>query len=171
MSAQARFIELVNSHFGDVPLEGVEIGTASGIWTEAVVRNLTIRILYTIDPYTYLPGEKFEGGRPQEWHNHIKAVANKRLSIYKNLVLLIMTSEEAYAILKNRKPFDFVYIDGNHNKKYIQYDVDNYYNLVREGGIFAGHDYNLSSVREVVDSAFGDRLNIIQEERIWWVSK
>lgn len=170
MSAQAEFKKLCDEHFGEVPLRGIEIGTASGIWTEYVLRNMKLTLLYTIDPYRHFPGEAYEGGRPQDWHDKIKAVADKRLSKYDNLYRLFLTSAEALPVLKDDK-FDFVYIDGNHNEDYIIYDIKNYYPLVRKGGIFAGHDYNLPQVKAAVDYPFRDRVNVIESERVWWVEK
>ena len=86
MSPQARFTELMREHFADLPISIIEIGTASGLWTEYVVRNYpAVEKLYTIDPYRHLPDEKYEGGRPQEWHDHIKSVAIKRLNGFPNV--------------------------------------------------------------------------------------
>jgi len=37
--------------------------------------------------------------------------------------------------------FDFIYIDANHEYKYIKQDLINWYPKVKVGGVIAGHDY------------------------------
>ena len=169
MSPQAKFTELMKEHFDNKRIICIEIGTASGIWTEYVLRNYPNITLYTIDPYKHFLGEHYESGKPQDWHDYIKSVADKRLSKYDNLVRLIKTSEEALDFLP--KNVDVVYIDGNHNDEYVNFDVNEYYPLVRIGGIFAGHDYNLPQIRKIVDRKFSEKLNVFMEQRIWWTIK
>ncbi len=36
---------------------------------------------------------------------------------------------------------DFVYIDGNHDFRYIAEDISEWTNKVKKGGIVSGHDY------------------------------
>jgi len=172
MSAQAEFLNVLIQHYLNRPLIGIEVGTASGIWTQYMLKNGYIDHLYTIDPYKHFPGEAYEGGRPPEWHDKIKASADKKLNAAENLTRLEMTSEEAYDwfVLKNIEA-DFVYIDGNHNEEYIKYDIWHYWNLVNDIGILAGHDYNLKQVRKAVEDFFGPKHNVIQSERVWWVQK
>lgn len=184
MSPQARFTALMRDHFADLPISIIEIGTASGLWTEHVLRNYpAVEKLYTIDPYYHFPGEKYEGGRPQEWHDYIKSVAIKRLNKFSNVEQILNTSEDALSLFNSETPFflefsdcikvevDVVYIDGNHNELNVRFDVENYYPLVREGGLFAGHDYNLPQIKWIVDEKFGNGLNVFEGERIWWTVK
>ena len=174
MSPQARFCQHMREYFEDRSISIIEIGTASGLWTEHVLRNYpNVKILYSIDPYLHFPGEKYEGGRFQDWHDKIFAVSRKRLKGYDNLARYICTSDEAVKSFKaDGITVDVVYIDGNHNEKYITSDVENYYPLVELGGLFAGHDYNLPQVKKVVNDRFGlDRVNVFREERIWWIKK
>lgn len=160
----------MKEHFDNKLITIVEIGTASGLWTEHVLRHYKyINMLYTVDPYRHFPGEHYESGKDQSWHDYIKSVADKRLSRYRNLYRIIDTSEQALTILPVN--VDVVYIDGNHNEKYVKHDVENYYPIVRKGGIFAGHDYNLTQIKNIVDEKFGKQLNVIQEARIWFVFK
>ena len=173
MSPQDKFTRFLKGYFLNQPISIIEIGTASGLWTEHVLRNYPkIKTLYTIDPYKYFSGERYESGRPQRWHDQIKAVADKRLGKYNNLARIFKTSEEAYGLFRSCGIWvEVVYIDGNHNEEYVEFDVENYYHLVEYGGIFAGHDYNLPQVKKAVDDKFGDQVQEFKEERIWWVIK
>ena len=49
--------------------------------------------------------------------------------------------------------FDFIFIDGLHTYDQVLTDCKNYYSKVKNGGIFAGHDYNtIREVRNAVDT-------------------
>ena len=61
-----------------------------------------------------------------------------------------MTSEEASQLLKDIQ-FDFVYIDGNHCNEYVVKDLNNWYSLVKKGGVLAGHDAHFKEVINAVN--------------------
>ena len=61
-----------------------------------------------------------------------------------------MTSEEALSRLENIK-FDFIYVDGNHQYKFVKYDIENYFKLLNESGYLVGDDYRIESVKKAVD--------------------
>lgn len=48
--------------------------------------------------------------------------------------------------------FDFVYIDGAHDKKSITEDLRNWIPKVKKGGIIAGHDYNYTDHLDVCEA-------------------
>ncbi len=48
-------------------------------------------------------------------------------------------------------PFDFLFIDGDHETEGVIADFNMYSPLVRTGGLVAFHDYNLESVRAAID--------------------
>ena len=79
-------------------------------------------------------------------------LVNEKLkkNISRNQVeILKMTSEEALAKLENIK-FDFIYIDGNHQYKFVKYDIENYYKLLNKSGYLIGDDYRISTVQKAV---------------------
>jgi predicted O-methyltransferase YrrM len=48
--------------------------------------------------------------------------------------------------------FDVIFIDGLHTYEQLTKDCANFYSKVKEGGIFAGHDYNaIPGVRQAAD--------------------
>jgi cephalosporin hydroxylase len=53
---------------------------------------------------------------------------------------------------KENAPFDFLFIDGDHETEGVKMDYSMYAPLVRDGGIIAFHDWNYPSVREAIDS-------------------
>ena len=176
ITAQAKFTALMHKHFNGQHITVIEIGTASGLWTEYVLRNYKNCMVYTIDPYKHFPGQSYEAGKPQSWHDKICASADKKFlkhgpenGTYNNLVRIFKTSEDALPYLPDM--VDVVYIDGNHQEEFVRFDIENYYPKVRKGGLFAGHDYNIQHIREIVDERFGDRLNVFNKQRIWWLVK
>lgn len=184
MNAQEKFVDLIGRCFADgsgkVPeqsLLGIELGTASGIWTEYVLRNLGPKLLhlFTIDPYLHFPGQDYEAGWPQGRHDKIRSAADKKLDRpeYEEILTRIyLTSEEALEQHQVPERVHFVYIDANHAEEFVRWDVEHYWKLIVPGGMMAGHDINLPQVRKVVEENFGsdwDRED--GKARVWWVLK
>ena len=124
---------------------GAEIGVASGINSESILKELNIEKLYLIDV----------------WENYISGGYKGPMNINYNLVLkkfgndkrVKMIKDFSLNAVKNVKDnsLDFVYIDANHNYKYVYQDVENWFLKVKNGGIIAGHDvFNGPEVLEAV---------------------
>ena len=106
-----------------------------------------IQKLIGIDPYIAYDDY---GGRVSQGETE-----NFREVTFQNLELInagdraeirIMTSDDAVSTISDGS-LDFVFIDGNHSQEYVRRDIRNYYDKVKTGGIFAGHDYSMSSVQ------------------------
>lgn len=66
---------------------------------------------------------------------------------------------------------DMVFIDGDHRYETVVKDIKKAYELVRNGGIISGHDYNHPAwpgVKQAVDELIG---NVQTEGHIWWTVK
>jgi predicted O-methyltransferase YrrM len=48
------------------------------------------------------------------------------------------------------RELDYVFVDGNHEYEYVKSDIENYYPLLKEGGILAGDDANWTGVAHAV---------------------
>ena len=69
---------------------------------------------------------------------------------------------------------DFVYIDGNHEYKYVKEDLKLYYEILREGGIIGGHDFNayfLGVCRAVIEFAKCHNLELQGGRSDFWFIK
>ena len=53
---------------------------------------------------------------------------------------VVMTSREAFYELRDRPPFSFVFIDGNHGYKSVRQDFDLWSQRLIAGGVLAFHD-------------------------------
>jgi len=151
------------------PLVGAEIGVAEGNNALNILKELPIKKLYLIDPYTSYIAD----GQLIERYIDSFRIAYQRLSKYKQVQFIKKTSDEAVEDVN--EPLDFVYIDGNHSYEWVKKDIENYYPKVKIGGVIGGHDYTFSfkGVIRAVDE-------FVQQHRItkffvispdWWIIK
>ena len=59
--------------------------------------------------------------------------------------------------LYNDNSLDFVYIDADHSYESVKDDIISWLPKVKPGGILAGHDYPMVSVREAVHDVLGEK--------------
>ena len=123
---------------GDI--SGAEIGVRYGENAKFLLDMLDIENFYLIDPYDAY--EEYQ----EDWNNEMMTEAEKiaqtKLGDSDAVRFIKKYSDDAIADLPDN--LDFVYIDGNHEYEYVKNDLSNYYPVVKEGGILAGHDYTKS---------------------------
>lgn len=136
---------IIHKIYGEKPLVGVEIGTGFGDNALSLLHELSIERLYCIDPFVpYLDGEvKIQTGYSSKSEYTLNI-----LSKFKNVTFIRKFSLEACEEIQEN--VDFVYIDGNHGYDYVLADLLNYYPLIREKGVIAGHDLCWPSVRKAL---------------------
>lgn len=130
-------------------LVGVEIGVNQGKNAFSILTHVSIAKLYLIDAYENYT-ENIQLKRSQDWGFKtmidLHHSAAETLSDYKDKIVWIKRySHDAVSGVPTN--LDFVYIDGNHSSINVAQDIEDYYSKLRSGGILAGHDYNLDSVR------------------------
>jgi predicted O-methyltransferase YrrM len=140
--------EIIHRIYREKPLVGVEIGTGFGENATSLLYELSIERLYCIDPF--VPYSCSEDGvdKIQTDYSSRSEHTLKRLSKFKNVTFIRKFSSEACEEIPEN--VDFVYIDGNHDYDYVLADLRNYYPLIHEKGIIAGHDVNMASVRKAL---------------------
>jgi hypothetical protein len=143
-------------HFKDsVDLVGVEIGVYEAVNALSILRELPVKHLYLIDPYTDTSFCLF--------------IAKQRISQYPQASLLRATSREAINEIKLLS-LDFVYVDGDHTYGTVKDDIEQYFSITKENGIVGGHDYK--DVKLAVDEFVANtnlKLNLRGAD--WWVIK
>ena len=166
-------LEFVKNKFGNKPLIGAEIGTFQGENAKYILEDLNIKKLYLIDPWEDYQGYKDyeKGGQKKNLNKALKKTL-KRIKNYKEKVKLIKKfSSDAVKDIKEK--LDFIYIDGNHDYKFVKEDMENYYKKLKKGGVLAGHDIPLPGVTK----AFVEFVSKIKnsnphiEHRDWWIVK
>ena len=75
--------------------------------------------------------------------------------------------------VKQRAPFDLVFIDALHDYENVMQDISLWWPLVRKGGILAGHDFNHKWPG--VERAVADHFNLLDVgvgfDSVWFVVK
>jgi len=161
-------------------LIGVEIGVYKGEHAESLLTNLSIKKLYLIDPYSLY--EEYEEGKnhydvDQDSLEIAEKEALEKLKKYSdNIVLVRKKASEVLNEIPNE--LDFVYIDGNHQYKFIKEDINNYYSKLKDGGVIGGHDmYNgfcfehNGVIQAVMEFVLEKKLQLYIELPDWWIIK
>ncbi len=112
-----------------------------------------------------------------EKYKEEQAKAKERLKEYKDQIEWIKNFASQGSKKINEK-LDFVYIDGNHEYESVKKDINNYYPLLKENGLLAGHDFDWKGVtRAVTEFSYNKnlKLNIDQNRKNWssdwWIKK
>ena len=115
---------------------GAEIGTYKGEFAEKFGK-VGLK-LYCIDPWRIYKdyGNPRGQARLDFQFEHTQRV----LAPYPNCEIIRKTSMEAIEDFEDES-LDFVYIDGNHEFRYIAEDLVEWTKKVKKGGIVSGHDY------------------------------
>lgn len=175
-------VEVMRAFFpSDLNLLGLEVGTNSGVLTQRLLEELPIALLFTCDPWMHFPGQGYEAGEGQEYHNRQEAEARKRCEAYEGRVSFMkMTSDEAFETFRfmprhePRGLLDFVWIDGHHEYSQVVKDLKNGWDFVLPGGILGGHDYKLvPDVTRAVEEFMTSKGLTFDTggDFTWWVQK
>jgi hypothetical protein len=121
---------------------GIEIGVFCGGHAERII-NTGLDMLFGIDPY-----KMYEPGMPrldsqEDFDMLYDMVVMNRLN-KPNYSHLRIDSNSAFNYLKDYK-VDFIFIDGLHTYEQLSFDLYNYSDLIKKGGVIACHDYNHGS--------------------------
>ena len=116
---------------------GTEVGVYKGRFSKTLVMNNPALKLYCVDPWkTYEGHQDIE---PQNLMDIHFLETKARLAPY-NCQLIRDWSMSAVKEFADES-LDFIYIDANHEYKYVKEDIREWSKKVRKGGIVAGHDY------------------------------
>jgi Methyltransferase domain len=145
---------------------GVEVGVKRGLFSEVILRAWRGRKLISVDPWQEAPSDEYVdiANVPQEKHDSFYEETVQRLQQFEERsVIWRMTSVEAAARIEPRT-LDFVYLDARHDYESVMEDLEHWYDKIRAGGVFSGHDYfdglrpaGLFGVKSAVDEFFAAR--------------
>jgi predicted O-methyltransferase YrrM len=119
---------------------GAEIGVFDGYFSEFMCQTIPDLKLYSVDAWKVYQGyrdHKFESSM-----RNAEAKARERLSPF-NVEIIKKFSIDAVKDFEDES-LDFVYIDGNHEYKFVKEDIEEWAKKVRKGGIVAGDDYYMT---------------------------
>jgi hypothetical protein len=159
--------------FGKILIEknlsgiGVEIGVASGSYSEVLLKHTPLKKIYLVDPWRdYLNVNAADYyGNQKEQDKRYDEVVNKFKCYADRVVILRKESIEASKDFANEY-FDFIYIDANHSYEFVKEDIEKWYPKLKSNGVMSGHDYLVNNrgrdgVKIAVDEfCFGLKLKL-----------
>ena len=133
-------------------VKGIEVGVARAESSYCILKECpNVVRLYGIDPYLAF----------DDWNGHVDQVINDRTRsiAIQNMVefgdrfyhFFKKSSEWTDPVYITPQVVDFVFIDGDHSLAGAKADMKLFYPMVRPGGLFSGHDYNLPEVRKALE--------------------
>lgn len=155
-------------------LVGIEIGVELGRNIAYMLQECpNIMKIIGIDPY--LPYNDWD--KPITEEEQIKTLEKSKfyLSQYcSRFELIKKTSKEAVDLFETES-VDYIFIDGDHSYEGVLLDCKLYYDKLKKGGIFMGHDWWLGSVQSAVNK-FREENNITiplnyTDNDVWYWTK
>lgn len=125
----------------DRPL-GIEIGLSAGHTTKHLFENVKGLRLHGIDPYPDYVDWNGHELTPEEQGGTFKEFLQNTSKFIDHITHFRMFSDEVAPELLDAS-YDFVFIDGLHTYEQVLKDCENFYPKIKDGGLFAGHDYNV----------------------------
>lgn len=159
---------------------GLELGIFRGDLAKNVIRELTPKMYYMIDPWKHHPGwkkKKYKGKYIVdqdfvEWmfQDICKEFDKPNVRIYRGFSYeLVNEFEDEY--------FDFIYVDASHKYKDLLRDLTLYYPKLKDGGLMSGDDWLLEEGKNGVKEAvleFTSKIGVVPTRRkcqYWWRKK
>lgn len=116
---------------------GAEVGVEKGIYSEVLCKNNPEGKLFAVDAWTAYRG--YVDHKSQEKLNGFMETAKNRLEKYNCEIIRGFSVDVAKQFEDNS--LDYVYLDANHEFRYVVDDLFTWSKKVKAGGIIAGHDY------------------------------
>ena len=143
----------------------VEIGVDYGLNAKTLLKLLSIKKLYLVDPY-YDELDSVSGDKRFKDAQRFLKKYNDKIEFIRK------TSMDAINDIPD--DIDFLYIDGSHDYKQVKKDIELYYPKVKQGGVIGGHDF-WASTNDVCKAVleFVDEKNLKLYGKItdWWIIK
>jgi len=118
---------------------GVELGVAQGYFSESLLENSNLKILFSIDRWT-------------DHHDYDEyLVAKEKLSKYNERSVILKLKFKDAVKLFDDEIFDFIYIDASHNPEDVIFDGINAFRHLKTGGIIIFDDYFWGKCRVGID--------------------
>lgn len=143
-----------------------EVGVFWGVNAVSMYQQLQPNIIYLVDPYLPYAGSS----RPTDEAWKRNRVRGTRMVEFLRHEFIYKKSMDA--LIDVPDGLDLIYIDANHVKEHVIDDITCWWDKVRIGGIFCGHDYDNAKeapdVKVVVDEMFPTASH---EKCDWWIVK
>ena len=153
---------------------GIEIGVWMGTNIGYLLQECdNISMLYGVDPYE--PYQDWNRFIDQNMMDDARRSAENIISQFPDRGQLIVgTSAEARSQCKEF--VDFVFIDGDHSYECCYSDLNLWYDAVRPGGLFAGHDFTLPGVNKAIaqfrkENNIKGFFKVVRNDTWYWIKE
>ena len=142
--SRKKFLRLIHSlNIQEKKIIGLEIGVLNGTYSEEIFKFFQTKFdfhLYLVDPWkTYNEFDDYNQKLLDKYFSNVK----KKFDKNKNVTILRKPSLEASNDFQNES-LNFVYIDGNHDYKYVLNDLETWFPKLKSHGVLFGDDYSRS---------------------------
>ena len=150
---------------------GLEIGVASGWTMNHFLQNLSNLQLTGIDPYIgYMDGNIKIA---QEMLDAQYLAAQDNISDFAPRGKILRGYSQDFVNLFEDKSLDYIFIDGDHSYEGALRDCELYFPKIKNGGVFAGHDWSFEGVQKAVNE-FKDRngspnIKLVTTDVWYWI--
>ena len=145
----------------------IEIGCYTGESSVIFAEEENVKHLYCVDPW--LGGYDNQDGASKSDMKLVESTFDDRIEKYKNKITKIKkkSAEALDYFLDNDIKVDLVYIDGNHQEEAVTEDINNYKQIIKEGGYISGHDWQSDDVKLSIQKIFNKNPDKIFSDRSW----
>lgn len=146
---------------------GIEIGSDVGETASFLLETRKDLFLYCVDPYeAYID---WNGNNLNDRDNVLSQFLSKMQPYEQRYKLFKMRSDDAIAQFMDQS-VDFVFIDGLHEYEQTLRDCENYWPMVKKGGLLCGHDYKtIPGVNNAVNKFASDiGVNVMEADNDVW---
>ncbi len=122
----------------------VEVGVNNGNYSQVLIDNSNAQLIYLVDPWKedVIDSIDIDKYGSQEDQDKRYNMVMERFKDNLNVKLVRKESLEAAKDFHDGY-FDFIYIDALHEYKHVKADLNAWYPKLKDGGLFAGHDYKM----------------------------
>jgi hypothetical protein len=130
----------------------VEVGTWQGGFTESILSKPEVIKVFCVDPYRHFTNDEYPDGMNDlsqiEFDSLFNKVKTGLSSRFGDKVQFIRKLSVEGSKHFEDESLDFVYIDGNHDYKYVLEDLKAWYPKVKTGGFLCGDDVYSTNLDE-----------------------
>lgn len=147
-----RDYEDFHKYFGVVE-NALEIGVASGIFSEIILNYLKPKKLFLLDPWDIQSIDVYTDSQNDvliQKNNFIEVITKFKKEIEnENIIIIRDYSPQGLNIFKDGS-LDWIYIDGNHSYETVRNDIEIAYKKIKKTGWICGHDIDWPGVRQAI---------------------
>ena len=128
---------------------GVEVDVKRGVFSEKVLKEWKGEHYYLVDIWQEQENYVDIANVNQAVQESFMAEALSKVSPWKDRVTVVRNYSVLASKLFPEEFFDFIYLDARHNYEEIKEDLHAWYPKLKQGGLFAGHDFLMPTSKRV----------------------